>query len=142
MELYLLPQSLPQLLSAVEGTADPGAATVSAVDQVAQLTRVVEKLTKQMEQLKHTVDSTTRDGGQEGRMRVPRTQRNFLWTCGRLGHRARDCPNPARRQGNWTPLTLWTSVKRQNSQGPTAHIHIASGRGLPTTGCPYSSEHS
>ena len=54
MESYLLPQSL----SAVETTADPCVATISAVDLVAQLTRVVDKLTKQMEQLQHTVHTT------------------------------------------------------------------------------------
>ena len=96
MESYLPPHSL----SAVDSVEGAGTDSV-VVGQVAQLTRAVEKLTKQMEQLQRMESDSAPDNRQAVQTRPRRGRRPFTgvcWNCGKPGHVSRNCPDPPQLQ--------------------------------------------
>ena len=124
MESYLSPQSL----SAVDSVGGTDADTVAVVGQVAELTRAVERLTKQVEQLKQGED----DDGREGPARPRRGRRPFTgvcWNCRRTGHISRNCPDPPPQQQSGSQQ----QPGKLDSSSTTDHV---SGGETPTVQLP------
>lgn len=117
MESYLPPQTQSAVNLTLPTLEEPPVASVSALDQVAQLTRVVEELAEQVGKLQQRADAerpavvdSTNSTGRRG----PRSWRRECWNCQQPGHIARNCPL---RQPQTQPFP-------QPQQTPPSHQHL------------------